>query len=206
MGLSWDLLSGGTGLDLPFLHSCLFGWTEEMDELLLLKGVFLAVVQAKNMQCQGCFHKGASPFFCPEDVITYIYYIEGGKKKIRKINEGNGDLQAVFGDWELICERVYSGMCGVKKQREKKKSARSSCPLLRNMHIPLVVQVYLQARFVPESCWLGRECYICKNKTKIYQGALSSRILNISPNYLLCVSRFEHVKRYIHCVLSFIII
>lgn len=51
-----------------------------MDELLLLKGVFLAVVQAKNMQCQGCFRKGASPFFCPEDVITYIYYIEGKKK------------------------------------------------------------------------------------------------------------------------------
>lgn len=206
MGLSWDLLSGGTGLDLPFLHSCLFGWTEEMDELLLLKGVFLAVVQAKNMQCQGCFRKGASPFFCPEDVITYIYYIEG-KKKDKENKWGEWGFAGCF--WWLrayLWEGLQWHVWGKETEGEKKKSARSSCPLLRNMHIPLVVQVYLQARFVPESCWLGRECYICKNKTKIYQGALSSRILNISPNYLLCVSRFEHVKRYIHCVLSFIII
>lgn len=65
---------------------------------------------------------------------------------------------------------------------EEMKSARSSCPLLRHMHIPLVAQVYLQECFVPESRWLERGCYICKGKKRIYLGALSSRIFTISPN------------------------
>lgn len=83
MGLSWDLPSGSTGLDLSFLHFCSFGWTEEMDELTLLRGVFLTVVWAESVQCQGCFHKGASPFFCQEDVISCIYYIGKTNKKKR---------------------------------------------------------------------------------------------------------------------------
>lgn len=67
-----------------------------MDELTLLRGVFLTVVWAESVQCQGCFHKGASPFFCQEDVISYIYYI--GKKK-KKIKTGEwGFAGGVFGD------------------------------------------------------------------------------------------------------------
>lgn len=70
------------------------------------------------------------------------------------------------------------------------ESARSSCPLLRHLQIPLVAQVYLQECFVPESRWLGRGCYICKKKKKIYLGALSCRIFTLSPNQLFLVSRF----------------
>lgn len=70
---------------------------------------------------------------------------------------------------------------------EKMKSARSSCPLLRHMHIPLVAQVYLQECFVPESRWLGRGCYICKKKKKIHLGALCSRIFHCFPKLAIFV-------------------
>lgn len=61
---------------------------------MLLRGVCLAVVQAQNLDCQGCLHKGASPAFCQQVEITlYIYCIK--KKEEEKKNQ-NGVLWAVF--------------------------------------------------------------------------------------------------------------